>query len=536
MVSNKIGRQSDAPPLEIVKASAGAYRTSAAPTTPFNFEQSGLRFDSKTRTYHSPNGVEVVAIAAEVVTKYERATARLVEALGPDAPPAARQAAKAFREAETEAERRMMDRTTRAIDDQVEAKPEPRKGARTAAPSPSPAPDLAEFDRVLGGLPLPPTAAETLGAAKAAKADTGLAFKQAKLAETEARFGAKRADKALQQARGVEVPGSTAEPEMSKLGAAAVAFGVAGEVGVPGVPRPSDLPIIGPLLGLYLKYRAVKAAAGRFIGRIPATGDARAAALVTRTKDKIATAVDRTLGLVAETAPKLRQPTVAAATVLGHRIFDDGEPDAPKGASTQELAAVRVREIANAVSQPQKVAALVRREMRGVIDPDLIAAAEQHLIKRFEYLNSVAPKQPAPNPYTMKKWVPSPAAAHDLAQRIEVVNDPEAAFVNTTPAKAETLKAVSPRLLQLAQERLLARIGDIKNPVPYKQRLRASHLFGVQLDDSLDPQAVSLVQGAFATTRAEPAPTPMAPPTSSVAAPTNLTDMYQTGMDRRAMR
>jgi hypothetical protein len=481
------------------------------------------------------NAVNDVGEVAEIVTKYERASAKLTEALGPDAPPAAQEAAKAFREAEEIAERRMMDRTTRAIDDHAEAPKAMAEKKRPAAVAP-PAPDMAEFDSVLGGLPLPPTAAETLAAAKAAKADTGMAFKQAKLAETEARFGFKRADQALRDARGVEVPGATAEPEMSKLGAAAVAFGVAGEVGVPGIPKPSDLPVIGPLLGLYLKYRAVKAAAGRFIGRIPATGDARAAALVTRTKDKIATAVDRTLGLVAEAAPKLRQPAVAAATVLGHRIFDDGEPDAPKGASTQELAAVRVREIANAVSQPQKVAALVRREMRGVIDPDLIAAAEQHLIKRFEYLNSVAPKQPAPNPYTMKKWVPSPAAAHDLAQRIEVVNDPEAAFVNTTPAKAETLKAVSPRLLQLAQERLLARIGDIDRPVPYKQRLRASRLFGVQLDDSLDPQAVSLVQGAFATTRAEPAPGPMAPPTSSVAADTNLTSMYQTGMDRRAMR
>jgi hypothetical protein len=521
-------------------------RRGGAPTTPFDFEQSGgLRFDPKTRTYHNPTGQSTVPLmanavndvgeVAEIVTKYERASAKLTEALGPDAPPVAQEAAKAFRAAEEVAERRMMDRTTRAIDDHAEA-PKAMAGKKRPAAVAPPPPDMTEFDRVLGGLPLPPTAAETLSAAKTAKADTGMTFKQAKLAETEARFGFKRADQALRDARGMDVPGATAEPEMSKLGAAAVAFGVAGEVGVPGIPKPSDLPIIGPLLGLYLKYRAVKAAAGRFIGRIPATGDARAAALVSRTKDKIATAVDRTLGLVAETAPKLRQPAVAAATVLGRRIFDDGEPDAPKGASTQELAAVRVREIANAVSQPQKVAALVRREMRGVIDPDLIAAAEQHLIKRFEYLNSVAPKQPAPNPYTMKKWVPSPAAAHDLAQRIEVVNDPESAFHNTTPAKAETLKAVSPRLLQLAQERLLARIGDIENPVPYKQRLRASRLFGVQLDDSLDPQAVSLVQGAFATTRAEPAPGPMAPPTSSVAADTNLTSMYQTGMDRRAMR
>lgn len=472
-----------------------------------------------------PGAVEQIAAVADAVTKYERASAKLTEALGEEAPPAAKAAAQEFRAAEQTADRKVMERATRAIDDHVEANPPPgERVGRDRRPEAN------------------PPGRELIARAQADKASADAAYARARAAESEARASAHAASKTARDARAEAMAArpkaSTAHGDGSRLGSIATAIGVAGELGVPGVPHPKDIPVIGPLLSMLVKYRAVRAAAGRFHGRIPATGDARAAALAARTKDKIATAVDRTLGLVASAAPKARGAVIATTTVLARRVFDDGEPDAPRGASAQKLAAVRIREIAAAASRPELVSRMVRRELRGVADPDLIAAAEQHMIAMFQHLASVMPKMPPPNPFSKTEWVPSPAAAHELGERLAVVDKPELAIANPTPATADTLRNLYPQLYAWAKQRLLERVGDLTQPVPYQQLLRASMLFQVPLVSSTAPDAVAAFQAAHTAMRAPstPAPAPGAPPVPSIAGSTDLSSIYQPAGDRRAAR
>lgn len=567
----------DAHPLSAAKleqAHEAAVERAAAATTPAEqvaAEREVHAIEQQlTSVGKRPGAVEDVAAVAQAATKYEKSSARLAEALGPEAPPAAQEAAKAFRAAEDAAERKTMDRTTRAIDDHVDSQGRPRDAlytgrkaseakiaeaeaarmgrgaapvqtapAATAAPSRPSWEDLeAKYGKYAGQPALPPTSKQALEAAKSARGAADATLQRARLAEMEAKAGARQAGDAAAAARAARTQPPVAAPtSTSALGSVLTTIGVAGELGVPGIPHPHDIPVIGPMLGMYLKYRAIKAAAGRFAGRIPATGDARAAALVAKAKDKIAHAVDRTLGLVAETAPKARGGLVATTAVLGHRLLDDGEPDAPKNANAQQMAAVRIREIANAVSRPELVTQLVRKEMRGVADPDLIAAAEQHLLARFEALNKVMPKAPPPNPYSKREWVPSPAAAYDVAQRLSVVHDPTQVFIDPTPAKAQTASAVFPKLLEFAQQRLIERIGDASKPVPYEQRLRGSLVFKIPLDDSLQPEHAAILATAHAPSPiTDAAPAQAQPPAPSIAGNSNVTALYQTASDRRAMR
>lgn len=475
-----------------------------------------------------------VTSAANVITKYERAAAKLTEALGPEAPPAAQQAAKAFRDAEATVDRKTLDRATRAIDDHAEPqRPKGIKGGPTLGRSTQ--------QPVFGDVPLPPSSREMLDAARSRKLDADAELKRARVAETEAKIGARQAQDtadATRAAADAVRPVPPAPAGESRLGGLAAAAGVADFadiLGIPGIPQPSDIPIIGPLLGVYLKFKALKYAAGRFTGRVAATGDTKAAALAARTKERMAEAVDRTLGLVEKATPKARAAAVAATTQLNRRLFDDGEPDAPKNASVQELAAVRIREITAAVTRPDLVAKQVAREFRGVTDPDLIAEIEKHLFERFVYLNRVSPKAPPPNPFSKREWKPSPMAAHDLAQRLSVIDDPASAFADPTPAKAETVKAVYPSLLKMAQEWLIERSGDLAHPVPYESRLRNSLLFDVPLDDSLQPDHAAILATAHAPSPVTDAAVPQpGSPQSSIATGTNLTQMYQTGHDRRA--
>lgn len=453
--------------------------------------------------------VEDIAAMAPVVTRLEKAAADIVEAVGDAAPPVAQEATKAFRKAELEAERKAMDRTSRAIDDAAEA----------------PVVELA--------------------AARARKLDAQAAYAQAKAAETEARIGSADAKRVAEQtqkaAETVALPGAPA-PRKGKVGIIAdigAALEVADTIGIPGLPHPRDIPVIGSLLSVYLKYHAAKVAINRFAGRVPATGNSKAAALAATTKDRIAMAVDRSLGLVAEAAPKARGPVVAIASALQHRAFDDGEPDAPKDASLGKLAATRIREVTAAAARPDQVIAQVRREMRDVHDPDLIAAAEQHRVRAFTWLADQAPKAPPPNPYTRREWEPSPAAATRFARQYEAVFDPASVFEalhrqSLSLDAAEALRATSPKLFAMAQERLVSRAGDLTKPVPYEQRLRNSKLFDVPLDSSLEPETLAILQSAYEPVTPQQQPAPVGPPMPSIAGPTDLSALYQT--DRRSMR
>lgn len=512
-------------------------------TRQFNPDETpaGLRFDPEKRLYHStgeppvppvapnpeqataafrrPSAVDDVASIAEAANRLEKAGAEIAEAVGDAAPPLSQRAAKAFRDAEAEAERRTMDRTTRAIDDAAEA-PDPSRTRLN---------------------------------------DANTALAKARIAETEAKIGARAAMSRAREAKAaaastaraadtVSLPGASGTKPTRKLGLLAdigAAVEVASTVGIPGVPSPSDIPIVGPLLSAYLKYRAVRAAAGRFVGRVPATAEAKAATLASNTKDKIARAVDRSLGVISEAAPKTRGPAVAfglrALNALKPRAFDTGEDDAPKDASLTKLAAARIREVAAAAADPRLVIAKVRKELADVKDPDLIAATEKHLVRAAQYLARVAPKEPPPNPYSKREWEPSPAAATRFARQYQAAFDPVSVFESLhqqtlTPEAADTLRATSPMLFAWAQERLISRAGDLDNPVPYMQRLHNALLFQVPLDDSLQPENAAILATAHAPSPVTDAavPQPQQPPVSAIAGPVNLTALYQPGSDRRA--
>ncbi|HVJ21171.1 MAG TPA: hypothetical protein VM686_37425, partial [Polyangiaceae bacterium] len=210
----------------------------------------------------------------------------------------------------------------------------------------------------------------------------------------------------------------------------------------------------------------------------------------------------------------------------------------------QQLAAVRARELAHAVANPQAALAHVRRELRDVTDPDLIKAAEDLRMRQIAHLNEHAPKGPAPTPLIKRPWEPTLAQAAIFARRLQVADDPVAAIEAVeqkclTPEAADTLRTVYPKLFAQVQTRLLERSVEIKKTLPYDQRIRMSLLFDVPLDPSLEPATIALLQTVHTTppaTRGPAAPTVNQPPVPSTAGPVDMTALYQPASDRRAAR
>ncbi len=447
--------------------------------------------------YKPPNTLDEVHEAADVLGNYEKASAKLSDAVGDAAPQASKDAAVATRKAEDEATRKHLDRTARAADDAAK-----RQAPRAIA-----------------------TKAET-AAPQAAKVETPKLMREAGTAKT---------PKAAAEVGAAS--GGIGDKVKSVMGAYEIAGGMA------GLPSIHDIPVVGPLLSMYLKARTLL---GKLNGRIPASGEARAAALAAKTKDRVVQAVDRALAGTIKAAPYARTISVAAtgraAEALSKRIWDDGSPNHGKDATVPEMAATRAREIHNAVANPQAFIASIREQTQDIKDPDLLSAIEKQKLGDMQYLAPFAPQEPPPSPLTKTKWTPNPAETAQLVRRLDAIDDPVSVIEqiqqkSLSVEAAETVRARYPKLFAMAQNRLLEQCSKPDVDVPYQTRIRMGTLFDVALDRSLEPDSIHLLQAAHAPTgTAEPAQQQTTPPTPSVAGNVNLQALFQTPADRRAAR
>jgi hypothetical protein len=465
-----------------------------------------------------------VAKAAPEINAYEKASSKMADVVGEGAHPASAEASAAFKAAQDEASRKMMNRTGQAAEDAEKFGPAERPYG------PAEYPGAAKM-----------TPAQRVEYARARKGEADVAAGNAKVAATEGqgRYDASRATlretkKSVLAAKPEAPPKSVA----SRAGGGLMGAAMVDELlNIPGIPKPHDIPVVGPLLGMYLKYRAAKAVLGRFTGRVPATADARVASLASRTRDRVATAVDRALGVTEKVAPKARQPLVAIGTALSQRIYDDGKPELPKSASLPEHAAARIGEISAYVASPTAIQDDVRRELRDVTDPDVIDAAVKHRIAAFNYVLDQLPKMPPPNILQPRPQVPSFADSLGFGRRLQVVGNPVSAFDaaadgTLTVEGADTMKNVFPKLYAQAQQRLMDHVAAGSVDVPYQTQQRLRLLF----DLPHEPQDHAIVQGIYESMPATLAGPASAPPVPSIAGNTSLNALSQLPQDRSTLK
>lgn len=370
-----------------------------------------------------------------------------------------------------------------------------------------------------------------------------------KIAESTARS----ADDAVRAGQLVTLPKAPLAPmsEGRKLGksiadAAAILDTIQTFGDIPGMPNPRDIPVIGPVLSMYLKVRAGRMALRRIGGRIPATAEAKVAAKSAELRDRAAAVVDRILLGASKTARVARQPTVAAGAklldTLSHSLYPHEEKHPAKPSSPLEAVKARVNELSAAVTNPDAVKAAVRKSVQAS-DPDIMAAIESATLRKLAYLHKHAPKAPAPGLLAAKTWTPGKMEIEKFARRVRAAEDPvsvldELEAGTLTPEAADTLRSVYPTLFGDVQMRLISRAADLEVTVPYRRRLTISALFDVPLDDSLQPQNLARLQQVYnssggASPDAAGAAQGGQPPSPSVAAPVNIARLYA---DTRANR
>ena len=412
--------------------------------------------------------------------------------------------------------------------------------------------DLAEAAQVIGRHEeAAAELAEALGPAAPPSAKARAAGYREAAGAQEAKVGAAAAGLAddVAKAGAQDIAQAAAKGTPSALGKAAdlgSALEILQLMGVSGLPSAEDIPVIGPVLGLYLKARAAAAVFRRMGGKVPLTAETTIAARAASTRTRMAGAVQKMLDVGATATRRATPAAGGVGGILSHKLFDDGEPGQrrrkSKSDDIQQLVDERLDEIARA-QRPGAVRDAIRKRLRPS-DPDLeneIVAAKE---RKLAYYGKVAPR-PTQLPTMLKgdgEWKVSKAQAASFARTIEAGEDPAGVLERLADSGdvsyegAAVLREVYPALYREAQMTLLERSADLQAKLPYTRRIALSIMFQVPVDGTMEPKFLAFLRSAApgsATAQQPPAQGSPAP-TPTVAGSVRASDRAQTSLDRRA--
>lgn len=402
--------------------------------------------------------------------------------------------------------------------------------------------DLAAFERAHVAL------TDTLGPAASPAAAELKQGAQDALTTQERKATARLAQMADDEARRaadmISLPsaGSLPAPEkrgglLGMVGDAAAATEALQAVGVnTGWLDVDRIPVIGPLLGVWGKYRAASRGLSKIGIRLPFSGEARVAAAGAKTRDRMAESVDKLLGGAAKRSGQARRVAPAltwrAQDALSDAIYDDGQKRQAK--TITEALRARTEELQAAAANPAGVRSAVRSALSDVRDPDVVDAAIAVAQRKVDYLAKHAPQPPIPDLLGRSQWRPSPTEIERFARRVRAANDPASVLEDigtgrVTAEAAETLREVYPRLYQEAQSRLIERAGSLNAALPHALVVRLAVLFDAPLVRSLRPEHMAAIQAIGAPQQQQ---APAAGPAPSRGAP-NVSTLYMTAEQRR---
>lgn len=301
-------------------------------------------------------------------------------------------------------------------------------------------------------------------------------------------------------------------------------------MGVP-LPDPSKIPVIGPVVSMFLKARVLGKAFGRFGGKVAETAETTIASKAAATKQRMFDAVDKIVDSTAKGIAKAAPKSGGAAAVLGHVLFDDrpaGEKRKPytseaKGGDLVANFQARADELARA-AVPGAIRAAVRDRVRAG-DPAIVDAIVAGQERKLGFLFEKLPKQDAPDLF-MRTPLIAKTRMQQFARYVEAAEEPagvlEAAARGESVSieAAETLRKVYPRLYQEAQRRLIEKITDGDSKMTHARKVQAALLFDLPIAGSPDYAAFLQEPYQAQAISQQPAAPPLGQPT--IAAPVNL--------------
>lgn len=304
------------------------------------------------------------------------------------------------------------------------------------------------------------------------------------------------------------------------------------------VPDVSAIPVIGPVLSLYLKARAAMGILKRKGGSIGRSTEGVIAAKAAETQDRINAAVGAAFEGAGKSAKRNAMAAGGVGGALAYKLFPGGGKE--QGKTPVQLYHARMDEIARA-QQPGAVAAAVADRIH-TADPAMQDAIAAQVQRGIDFIASKAPLQ------TMQatlipgdgKWHPSKAALDEWAKYIAAVHDPAGVLEDlargvVSMESAEALRVVYPELFAKAQQMLLANAEKIRATLPYPRRILIATVYRVPVDGTMTPQHMQFLhppQPVMPTNGASGGGPPTGGP--AITGPLKTSQTMMTTLDRRA--
>jgi hypothetical protein len=321
---------------------------------------------------------------------------------------------------------------------------------------------------------------------------------------------------------------------MSHASNAGAAYEALREMGVP-LPDPKGIPVIGPILSVYLKAKIVGKMLGKFGGSFAATAESTIAAKASSTRNRIAASVDA-LASGAEKAVS-KAPAIGATAALGHKLFEstDKKPysSEPTIEPIEKMYQARMAEL-GAAMKPGAIEQAVRARIH-TSNPTIVDAIVAAETRRLTYLYLHAPKPDGPPLPGQQPRMPSKTEINTWGVTLGASHDPAAVFERVAaggtarPAEIDYINNCCPQLVTEARNRLVERLSTSESPGSYMRRVAMSSLLGIPTDSTMIPDHAAYLQSGFKATP------PVAPPsmgTPTLASNISLGQHSLTRLDR----
>lgn len=390
------------------------------------------------------------------------------------------------------------------------------------------------------GAPTTPTsgAVPPGAAARAADYKAAVASKEASTAGATADAASeasKAADVISLGAAPLKAPGAT-KGILKHLADARSAVEVLNMLGIHAFD-PGNIPVVGPILSMFLKARVAAKVFRRMGGKIPETAETLIAGKAAASRQRVIDAIDRMTTTGARVAGKSIVPAAAASSILGHSLFAPaGEKPKPVKGTPVELFNARAAEVV-ASQAPGAVRDAVRARIgtHGDLLEQIVGAAE----RKLAFLASKLPKPSGPAIAGTPAWIPSRTQMTSFARYVRGAEDPVSVIEHAasggvvTVEETEAVAACYPELYASAQRKLIERVAKPGVALSYQRRVQLSALFRVPLDRSTEPEYARWLQESYQPdSTAQPAAPPAGTPT--IQAPVDLGARTSTALDSRA--
>lgn len=336
-----------------------------------------------------------------------------------------------------------------------------------------------------------------------------------------------------------EIAAATAGDTGSVLGKVADVGGAMEILGALGVHVPSlaAIPVIGPILSLFLKAKAVMGIIGRKGGSVGRSTESVIAGKAADVRNRMNSATIKALDVAGRGAHKASGIAAGPAVTLATRLFPGGKE--PKSKDPRVLYTARMDELGRALQPGAIEHAVSDRVQTG--DPHLQDAIVSQAERALKFLDSKAPREtvmPTMLP-SDGKWHPSKTALEKWGRYVHAVNDPasvleDLAKGHVTMEGAEALRVVYPALYAEAQRTLLEHAAQMQETLPYARRVMISIIYQVPVDGTMTPSHIQYLQPPLPQAPGM-APGMAAPQgTPGLTGPLNLAQQTMTSLDRRA--